>query len=214
MRIDGAVFDFDGTLMDTEPAIMASFEHVFELYRTVEEFTPDRRIKVLGPPLDRMMAEFFPEQDPWECVEQYRKYQREHLRDLIRPMSGAIEMLDRLAELKIPCAVVSTRYYLSLKELMDRHDMSRYMTVVLGNDSVRNPKPDPEGILLAKEKLGAEEIFYVGDSVMDVEAGRNAGAYTIAYPSNEGKKAALIASGPDLVIYDLRDLPAVLSERK
>ncbi|MBQ9327781.1 MAG: HAD family hydrolase [Solobacterium sp.] len=209
-EVIGAVFDFDGTLMDTEPAIMKSFEHVFGIYRTVEEFTPERRIQVLGPSLDTMMAEFFPEKDPWECVNEYRKYQREHLRDLISPMPGAMEMLGELDRAGIPCSVVSTRYYQSLIELMERSHMNQYMKVVLGNDSVTKGKPDPEGILIAKEQMKADRVFYIGDSVMDVQAGKNAGAVTIAFPSNEGKRAELIAAQPDYVVEHLTEVPSLI----
>ena len=156
-EVIGAVFDFDGTLMDTEPAIMASFEHVFEVYGKPEDFTPDRRIQVLGPPLDVMMAEFFPEYDPWEVVDEYRKYQRENLRNLIHPMEGAGEMLARLSAMGVPCAVVSTRYFKSLMDLMENARMAGFMTAVLGNDSVTKPKPDPEGIL---SSTGSGRIYF------------------------------------------------------
>ena len=209
-----AVFDFDGTLMDTEPAIMASFEHVFQKYRTVEEFTPERRIKVLGPALDVMMKEFFPEMDPWICVEEYRRYQRENLRDLIRPMPGAMETLAKLSAMEVPCAVVSTRYFKSLDELLKQSRMDGFMSVVLGNDSVSRSKPDPEGILKAWEMLKTESCFYIGDSVMDVEAGKNAGAVTVAYPSNEGKRNDLIAAKPDYLIEQLSELPELIRKEK
>ena len=209
-----AVFDFDGTLMDTEPAIMASFEHVFQKYRTVEEFTPERRIKVLGPALDVMMKEFFPEMDPWICVEEYRRYQRENLRDLIRPMPGAMETLAKLSAMEVPCAVVSTRYFKSLDELLKQSRMDGFMSVVLGNDSVSRSKPDPDGILKAWEMLKTESCFYIGDSVMDVEAGKNAGAVTVAYPSNEGKRNDLIAAKPDYLIEQLSELPELIRKER
>ena len=209
-----AVFDFDGTLMDTEPAIMASFEHVFQKYRTVEEFTPERRIKVLGPALDVMMKEFFPEMDPWICVEEYRRYQRENVRNLIRPMPGAMETLAKLSAMEVPCAVVSTRYFKSLDELLKQSRMDGFMSVVLGNDSVSRSKPDPEGILKAWEMLKTESCFYIGDSVMDVEAGKNAGAVTVAYPSNEGKRNDLIAAKPDYLIEQLSELPELIRKEK
>ena len=209
-----AVFDFDGTLMDTEPAIMASFEHVFQKYRTVEEFTPERRIKVLGPALDVMMKEFFPEMDPWICVEEYRRYQRENLRNLIRPMPGAMETLAKLSAMEVPCAVVSTRYFKSLDELLKQSRMDGFMSVVLGNDSVSRSKPDPEGILKAWEMLKTESCFYIGDSVMDVEAGKNAGAVTVAYPSNEGKRNDLIAAKPDYLIEQLSELPELIRKER
>lgn len=210
----GAVFDFDGTLMDTEPAIMASFEHVFELYRTVDEFTPERRIAMLGPALDVMMAQFFPERDPWECVNEYRRFQREHLRDLIKPMPGAKETLVKLDRMGIPCGIVSTRYSSSLNELLQQNRMDGFMAVVLGNDSVSRSKPDPEGILRAKQEMGVQSVFYIGDSAMDVQAGRNAGAVTVAYPSNEGKRGQLLAEHPDYVIEHLLELPDLARQKK
>ena len=210
--ITGAVFDFDGTLMNTEPAIHASFEHVFRKYRTAEEFTAERRLKVLGPPLDVMMAEFFPERDPWECVNEYRTFQRENLRDLIKPMPGAREMLVKLSVMGVPCAVVSTRYYKSLMELLCMNQMDSFMTIVLGNDSVTRSKPDPEGILRAWECMKADTCFYIGDSAMDMEAGKNAGAITVAFPSNPGKRPALLEAKPDHLIESLRELPGLIAE--
>lgn len=207
-----AVFDFDGTLMDTEPAIHASYEHVFRKYRTVEEFTPERRIKVLGPALDVMMAEFFPELDPWECVNEYRRFQRENLRDLIKPMPGAREMLVKLSVMGIPCGVVSTRYFKSLDELLCLNHMNEFMRIVLGNDSVTRSKPDPEGILKAWDALKTERCFYIGDSVMDVEAGKNARAITIAFPSNPAKRQALLEAQPDYMIDSLLELPDLIGE--
>ena len=189
---------------------MASYEHVFSVYGNPEDFTPERRIAVLGPALDRMMAEFFPDRDPWECVDEYRRFQREHARNLIYPMKGAMEMLAKLSAMGIPCAVVSTRYYKSLMELMEAAHMAGFMTAVLGNDSVTKGKPDPEGILKAQAAMQVSRVVYVGDSVMDVQAGKNAGAVTVAYPSNEGKRAQLIAAQPDHVIEHLGELPALI----
>lgn len=207
-----AVFDFDGTLMDTEPAIMASFEHVFEIYGRKEDFTQERRIEVLGPALDVMMKRFFPQEDPWEVVAEYRRFQRENLRSLIHPMPGAMAMLAKLSVMDVPCAIVSTRYYKSLIELLRQNHMEGFMSVVLGNDSVTKGKPDPEGILKAWKKMGRTHCFYIGDSVMDVEAGKNADAVTVAYPSNEGKRADLLAAKPDYLIESLAELPAILEE--
>ena len=207
-----AVFDFDGTLMDTEPAIHASFEHVFQKYRTVEEFTEERRIKVLGPALEVMMAEFFPERDPWECVEEYRRYQREHLRDLIKPMPGAREMLVKLSAMGIPCGIVSTRYFKSLDDLLRANHMNEFMSIVLGNDSVTKSKPDPEGILKAWDAMKTDRCFYIGDSAMDVQAGKNAGAITVAYPSNPAKRSALLEAQPDYIIESLLELPDLIRE--
>lgn len=204
------LFDFDGTIMDTEPAIMASYGYLFEKYRTIDAFTEERRIKVLGPALEVMMAEFFPERDPFQCIEEYRAFQKAHARNLIRPMPGAIELLEKLREAGIPAGTVSTRYRKSLVELLEQNHMMEYMAVILGHDDVLHDKPDPEGILLAKKILGCDDCMYIGDSVMDVRAGKNAGAFAVAYPSNPGKKDALLAEHPDAVIASLEEAEEVI----
>ena len=57
------LFDLDGTLLNTEPAILASYRELFKKYRTEEEFTRDKQLAVLGPSLKAMFAEYFPDQD-------------------------------------------------------------------------------------------------------------------------------------------------------
>ncbi|MDR7317816.1 phosphoglycolate phosphatase-like HAD superfamily hydrolase [Brevibacillus nitrificans] len=56
-----------------------------------------------------------------------------------------------------------------------------YFEIVITGDDVSDPKPHPEGILLAMQKLGADprETIYVGDSDDDVIAGRAAGLQTV-----------------------------------
>ena len=49
------LFDFDGTLMDTERAIVESFREIFRRYRTEEEFTKELQVEVLGPSLSTSM---------------------------------------------------------------------------------------------------------------------------------------------------------------
>ena len=125
-----------------------------------------------------------------------------------------METLAKLSAMEVPCAVVSTRYFKSLDELLKQSRMDGFMSVVLGNDSVSRSKPDPEGILKAWEMLKTESCFYIGDSVMDVEAGKNAGAVTVAYPSNEGKRNDLIAAKPDYLIEQLSELPELIRKER
>lgn len=200
------LFDFDGTIMDTEPAIMASYGYLFEKYRTIEEFTEERRISVLGPALEVKMKEFFPELDPEACVREYRAFQKAHARDLIHPMPDAIDVLRQLRSMGIPVGIVSTRYRSSLMELLEKNRMTEFVSVIIGHDDVVRDKPDPEGILRAKDALGCRFFMYAGDSPMDIQAGRNAGAFTVAFPSNPGKRQAMLDERPDAVIEGLCEL--------
>ena len=206
------LFDFDGTIMDTEPAIMASYGYLFEKYRTIEDFTEERRISVLGPALEVKMKEFFPELDPDACIAEYRAFQKAHARDLIQPMPDAIQVLQQLRAMGIPVGTVSTRYRTSLMELLEKNGMTEFMSVIIGHDDVSRDKPDPEGILRAMDMLGCRYGMYVGDSPMDIRAGRNAGAFTVAFPSNPGKRQAMLEEHPDAVIDGLCELPAIVRQ--
>lgn len=65
-----------GTLLNTEPAILKSYRELFKKYRTEEEFTRDKQLAVLGPSLQTMFAQYFPEQDAEQLVKEYREHNR------------------------------------------------------------------------------------------------------------------------------------------
>jgi phosphoglycolate phosphatase-like HAD superfamily hydrolase len=84
----------------------------------------------------------------------------------------------------------------------------RFATVV-GVDTVRRPKPDPEGarVALARLGVGATRAVFVGDTIMDVLAGKGAGTRTIAVLCGHGDADELRAAAPDALVPDLRALP-------
>lgn len=206
------LFDFDGTIMDTEPAIIASYFHVFEVYRKREDFTPERQVEVLGPSLETEMLKFFPEMDPQVCIQEYRNYQNEYIQNLVQPMAHAMELLEWIKDQGYPAGVISTRLSDSLKHILGFTHMDQYVQITVGHDDVVNDKPDPEGINLAMKELGCTSSIYVGDSTTDILAGKNAGSYTVAAMTKPEKEAALKASNPDVCIYDLLELKQILKK--
>lgn len=213
--ISAALFDYDGTLMDTAPIILESYRYLFRKYRNEEEFTPDRQLAVQGPPLRDMMVQFFPEQDPDRLVQEYRTYQQENLYGWVKPFPGAFSVLDWLKDRTIPVGIISTRYTKSMRDQLELLHMTQRFDVLIGHEDVTHPKPDPEGINKACERLGLDPrqraIIYVGDSVTDIQAGQKAGAYTVAMVSEPRREKDLQAVRPDAVIRDLRDLIPIFS---
>ena len=203
------LFDFDGTLMATEPAIHESFREVFRLHGNVEDFDERKQIEVLGPPLDVMMMKYFPHLDPDVLKKEYREYQNAHLTELVKPYEYARELLAELKEKGYKIGVVSTRRTDSINRIMDTVGMPGVFDVTIGFESVTKQKPDPEGVFLAKELLGYSAdtpCIYIGDSPADIQCGKNAGAYTIAMISHPGKKEDVLAQNPDAVVYHLKDV--------
>lgn len=200
------LFDFDGTLMDTEQAIIQSYRELFRRYRTVEEFTKEKQISVLGPSLYEMISTFFPDKDVEILQKEYRAYQNEHLNERMKPMPHAIELLEWLKKKEYVVGIVTARRKDSLEHILNLFNMNDYFSILIGYYEVQNQKPDPEGILKAIGDTQYEDVYYVGDSVGDILAGKNAGVKTIAYLWMEERKETLRNSGADYYIEDLLEV--------
>lgn len=210
MSFPAVLFDFDGTLMDSEPAVIASYEHVFEIYAAPEEFTPERRTEVLGPPLETEMRKFFPDADVYEVMEEYRKFQELHITELMKPMEGTMELLSWLKEKGFHAGIVTSRLRKSLELILKLFQMDQYFEALVCQDDHMRPKPAPDGILYAMDELGCQESIYVGDSISDLKAGRNAGSLVIAALTNPEKEQSLIDFGPDHAVRDMREIRQIL----
>ncbi|MBR2990760.1 MAG: HPr(Ser) kinase/phosphatase [Solobacterium sp.] len=204
------LFDLDGTLADTEPAIIHSYEQVFRTYGSVEDFTPERRIEVLGPSLDEEMHKFFPSVPVPEMIDLYKNYQTEHLAEWIKPMPNAEKTLKEIRDLGYKTGIVTTRRHDSVLNVLEILGLKDYFDIIIGHDDVERGKPDPEGILKAVDQLGCRQSVYVGDSAGDMRAGRAAGSLTVAYPTKEEKRTSLEKAAPDYIINDLHDLMEIL----
>ena len=213
-RMPVILFDLDGTLLDTEPAIIETYRRLFEKYRSVEEFDKNKQVEVLGPPLLTMFKQYFPDQDPHVLEDEYRKYNKEILKDYIKPMEHASELIDYLHSEGYKVGIVSAKYKDDVKDGLDLFNLTEKFDVIIGGEEVEHDKPSPEGIIKACKamKVSQDQLIYVGDSVMDMKAGKHAGAYSVGYVFNPGKKEAMIASKPNRLITDLMEIKDMLKE--
>ena len=78
----------------------------------------------------------------------------------------------------IPTGVISSKRTDALVSILEKHGLARLMSLIIGGDKVDRPKPDPQGLLNACSFLGLkpEEVLYCGDTVIDAETARRAGA--------------------------------------
>lgn len=118
----------------------------------------------------------------------------------------ALENLQQKAKLAIitmrnfPKAVVT-------KELQ-HFGLAQYFTYILTAKDTHKPKPSPEGIMKALKVMGAQicDCLVVGDSVIDITAGKAAGAKTLAVLSGLYTKQELAKLNPDLILKDATQL--------
>ncbi len=95
---------------------------------------------------------------------------------------------------------------------LDLFGLRKSISVVIGEEDVTNPKPDPEGILKAIQLLNGHKALYVGDGVGDIEAGKNAGIDTAGVLYGSSRKEQILKLEPTYTINSLNDLMTILVE--
>lgn len=178
--IDTILFDFDGTLMDTNQLILNSWQHTFRTLENREE-SEERIIATFGETLERTIRNFFPDVPLEESVPVYREYHRERFLDEIALFPGVIDMLEAVKAAGFKTALVTSRLYATTMAALDKFDMHKYFDVVVTPRDTDKHKPDPEPALVALEALGVDgaKAVFVGDTKFDMGCGVNAGAKSI-----------------------------------
>lgn len=207
MEPEALLFDLDGTLVEGSAAIQDAFAHaVRERGRPAAD-----RAKVsarIGMPLRLMFRDLLgvDDRESAALVRAYRARFESHGGALLQPAPGLHEALDAF---DVPLAVVTTKAVEPARFVLRTLGIEDRFAAVIGVDTVRRPKPDPEGVrvALARLKVGAMRTAFVGDTVMDVLAGKGAQVKTIAVLGGHGDADELRAAGPDDIIEDLRSLP-------
>lgn len=182
METRAVLYDFDGTLADTTELVMECYR--LTMRQHLGEVPPEEEwLRGFGTPLEIQMNRFA--RTPTECEEMiatYRRYQETQAERLIRPFSGVLETLDALRELGMAMAIVTSRHRESTLRALDLCGITDRFAVIVSPEDVASPKPHPEPVLFALERLGvaAEQAIFVGDSPHDMAAGREAGTRTAA----------------------------------
>ncbi|MGH9483335.1 MAG: HAD-IA family hydrolase [Terriglobales bacterium] len=194
------IFDLDGTLIDSRADLAQSVNAMLRhLGRTplpeavVAEYVGDgapllvRRALGLLPAPDRTR----PSQPPpglegaaqrlaEEGLEYFLAYYTEHMLDRTTLYPGVAAGLAALAGAGFALAVLSNKPERPSREIVGHLGVARYFLAVHGGNSFEQKKPDPVGIraLLAASGLAPRAAAMIGDSAVDVRAGRNAGTWT------------------------------------
>ena len=172
-------FDFDYTLGDCTDSIVAGFQNGFAKLGWPE---PDRETVrgTIGFLLEDSYTMLTKDADE-ERRGLFRKYfievamERQRRETTLFPY--APELLRGLKNAGIGAGIVSTKRGDTIEIILENHGLRDCFGVVIGSADVQKPKPDPQGLVLAMERLGLkkEEVLFCGDTVLDAGAAKNAG---------------------------------------
>ena len=186
------LFDLDGTLIDSTEAILESFEKAYEKFN--KACPSHQAIKSqIGHPLDAMFLTLGIENTKINAyVDAYKEYYRKIscLKTVLLP--NAIEAI-KLAHKHAILGVVTTKTAKYSIELLEYMDVMEYFEVLIGREDVINPKPHPEPIKKALEKLPSDttNIYMIGDTSMDMESAKEANVIGVGVICGYGTEESL-----------------------
>jgi N-acetyl-D-muramate 6-phosphate phosphatase len=128
---------------------------------------------------------------------------------------GVDLMLARLKG-RFPMAIVSARDEAGTMAFLNHFDLVKYFDVIVTGLSAEHTKPYPDPILLAAQKMGVkpENCLMIGDTTVDIRAGKTAGTQTVGVLCGFGEEPELRKFGADLILEDTSKLADVLLAKK
>lgn len=212
MSIKLIIFDLDGTLVDSIVDLTHALNYATRPFGIRERSVDEMRDLVgtgISIVIDKVIAEEGELKE--KVLSRFMEYYGEHLVVYTTLYPGVEETLKLLVKYKK--AVVTNKREKFAKRGLEELGMGTYFDSILGSDSVGKKKPSPEPILhlLRKFDLAPDEAVIVGDSEIDMAAGKSAGIRRIGVTYGYRSKESLFDA--EFIIDDLRELVGVIEER-
>ena len=195
------VFDLDGTLVDSLPDIIASFQYGFTSLGLPAPTDAEVR-PLIGHPLEAMYTHFAPAHAASLCTV-YREHYARNFTNRSRPYPGVVELLRTLRERGYRLAIATTKRTDMARRFVEALGLTPALDYVQGTDGFPH-KPAPDVIHRALAALGAAEgLWMVGDTTHDIQAGKAAGLRTYAVTWGNHDAGTLATAAPDELQPDL-----------
>jgi phosphoglycolate phosphatase len=179
MRYRALLLDFDFTMGDSAEGIIYCANTALR-GMGLDERSPERIMSTIGFSLREKYIRLTGDTDPGRGEEFVRRFIEAADADMTRMATLYPETLPLIEDARsagMNVGVVTTKYRRRITEILDKYEVPDAVDIIIGGDSVENPKPAPDGLLLASKILGipVSDMLYVGDSPVDAQAAASAG---------------------------------------
>jgi phosphoglycolate phosphatase len=215
------VFDYDGTLFDTRPAIFHCIQRAFAKCRrpipaleavagTVRTGLPlqetffvlDKNLRAERTALN-------------EIIKTYRQIYLDESTPLSKPFAGVRDTLRDIHAIGAKCVVVSNKGIAAIRQSLDQNRLSSFVDVVFGDEPGLPKKPDPaillDHILPRYAQLQREQTVGVGDTEIDILLARRTGIPCCWASYGYGETERCRALEPEHEISSIEELPALVA---
>ena len=208
-----AIFDLDGTLLDTVADLSEATNYALRTLGYPEHGKEEYRFLV-GRGIYNLFRGALPKEEASEenvqkMASLFVPYYDSHMCDHTRPYEGIPEMLHRLTSQGVKAAVASNKYQAGSELLMRTFFPEVPFIAVYGQRDGFPIKPDPaivKGIMDRIPGIAPEEVAYIGDSDVDMQTGKNAGIVTIGVSWGFRSVEELRACSPWKIVHSPKEL--------
>jgi HAD superfamily hydrolase (TIGR01549 family) len=216
-RIKALCFDVDGTLSDTDDLYAQKIVDILPRFLFPNPMQTARRIVMwVESPGNALLgfADTLGLDDEMMAFIDWINRHRKHTLKKFLLVPGVDDMLASMQG-RYPMAIVSARDEKSTMRFLNQFDLCNYFEVIITGLSAPHTKPYPDPILLAAQKMGIrpQECLMIGDTTVDMRAGKAAGAQTIGVLCGFGEEDELRQLGADLILSSTSDLPELFAEK-
>lgn len=209
------LYDLDGTLADTRRDIINGVRYALETLKGPD--LTDEEIKdCVGTGLHALIKQVFRTEDEKLAdrgAKLYREHYKKHMLDHTRLYDGAREFLEHFADRKQ--AVITNKPNPFSSQILEALGVAHFFIAILAGDNGLPFKPDPAAIHHLMEGTDAkeEEVLFVGDSPVDIQAARNAGVEIVTLSHGFASETTLREAKPDHIVHDFNELLRLAQEK-
>ncbi len=188
------MFDMDGTLVDSAPAIISRLSETLEHF-DVSGVKPDALRHYIGPPIRTTLSEFIAAERVPDAISFYRGLSARDGLSRQTLFDGITEVLSELHEFNVPLGIASSKPQHEVELIAEHFGIAPFFSAMVGSDTERDTKALVVAEALAKlAALSVEHPLMVGDRIWDIEGAAALGVPTIlvswGYADNDEKKTA------------------------
>jgi phosphoglycolate phosphatase len=202
------IYDLDGTLVDTREDIVRAANYMCRQIGSAP-LRFEQVCSYVGWGMSDLVGKCLATSDR-KTIEKgakiFREYYRGHMLDTSVLYPDALAVLDYFKSRKQ--AVITNKPNPFSQKMLETLGVADYFVEIVAGNSNYPQKPDPEAVLaiMARESIGREETLFVGDSLIDIETGRNAGVLTVVLTHGFMKEEELTIARPDVIVHHFKGL--------
>ncbi len=213
-RIKALCFDVDGTLSDTDDLYKRKILRFFPKFLFRDPDRAARRfimwVEAPGNALLGLADTIGLDEEIVALIDWMARHGKRSSKAFLL-IPGVDALLGRLKG-KYPMAVVSARDEKGTLRFLEEYDLVGYFDVIVTGQSAEHTKPYPDPVLFAAKKMNVkpEECLMIGDTTVDIRAGKAAGAQTVGVLCGFGEEEELRRQGADMVLKSTPELADAL----